>query len=51
MSPVEEDVLSALMNLGYQRASAEKALAGAMKNGGTLTFEALFRGALGGLSK
>ena len=51
MSPVEEDVLSALMNLGYQRASAEKALAGAMKNGGTLTFEALFRGVLGGLSK
>src|ERR1700716_1891391 len=27
MSPVEEDVLSALMNLGYQRPAAEKALA------------------------
>ncbi len=51
MSPVEEDVLSALMNLGYQRASAEKALAGAMKNGGASSFEAMFRGALGGLSK
>lgn len=51
MSPVEEDVLSALMNLGYQRASAEKALASAMKNGGATTFEAMFRGALGGLSK
>ncbi len=51
MSPVEEDVLSALMNLGYQRPSAEKALASAMKNGGATTFEAMFRGALGGLSK
>jgi hypothetical protein len=30
---VEEDVLSALVNLGYQRAAAEKALAGAVKNG------------------
>ncbi|MDP9160501.1 MAG: Holliday junction branch migration protein RuvA [Acidobacteriota bacterium] len=50
MSPIEEDVLSALMNLGYQRASAEKALASAVKHGGA-TFEAMFREALGGLSK
>ena len=28
MSAVEEDVLSALLNLGYQRTAAEKALAG-----------------------
>jgi holliday junction DNA helicase RuvA len=32
MNAVEEDVLSALMNLGYQRAIAEKALTVAMKN-------------------
>src|SRR5438477_5154210 len=32
-SPVEEDVLSALLNLGYQRASAERALASANRNG------------------
>src|SRR5579885_1198745 len=31
MSAVEEDVLSALLNLGYQRAAAEKALAAAAK--------------------
>jgi Holliday junction DNA helicase RuvA len=45
---VEEDVLSALMNLGYQRAAAEKAVAAAAKNG---TFELTFREALGVLSK
>src|SRR5258708_4373376 len=33
LSPVEEDVLSALVNLGYQRAPAEKVLASASKNG------------------
>jgi Holliday junction DNA helicase RuvA len=49
MSVVEEDVLSALMNLGYQRAAAERALASAAKNGGA--FEIMFRGALGALSK
>ena len=31
MSAVEEDVLSALVNLGYQRAAAEKALASAVR--------------------
>ena len=50
MSPVDEDVLSALLNLGYQRATAEKALAATAKNGKTGTFEALFREALGSLS-
>jgi Holliday junction DNA helicase RuvA len=51
MSPIEEDVLSALINLGYQRAAAEKALAAASKNGKTGPFDALFREALAVLSK
>jgi Holliday junction DNA helicase RuvA len=56
MSAVEEDVLSALINLGYQRALAEKALASAMKDGvgkreKTGSFDAIFREALAGLSK
>jgi holliday junction DNA helicase RuvA len=48
LSAVEEDVLSALANLGYQRAAAEKAVSKAGKNG---SFEAMFREALGVLSK
>ncbi|HLW89158.1 MAG TPA: Holliday junction branch migration protein RuvA [Terriglobales bacterium] len=48
LSTVEEDVLSALVNLGYQRAAAEKAVAAAAKNG---SFEVRFREALGLLSK
>jgi Holliday junction DNA helicase RuvA len=51
MSAVEEDVLSALMNLGYPRATAEKALAGVSKNGKSSPFDAMFREALGVLSK
>jgi holliday junction DNA helicase RuvA len=58
MSAMEDDVLSALVNLGYQRAAAEKALASAVKNGAgksegekSGSFDALFRGALGALSK
>ena len=47
-SPVEEDVLSALVNLGYQRVTAEKALASVSKNG---QFDAMFRAALAALSK
>ncbi len=51
-SPVEEDVLSALMNLGYQRPAAERALSVAAKNGGAAgSFDALFREALAALSK
>ena len=43
-----EDALSALMNLGYQRAVAQKAVEGAMKDGlAEQGFEALFRGAMG----
>src|ERR1700704_4048177 len=33
MTAMEEDVLSALVNLGYQRAAAERALASVTKNG------------------
>jgi len=45
---VEEDVLSALVNLGYQRAAAEKVLASVSKSG---QFDAMFREALAALSK
>jgi holliday junction DNA helicase RuvA len=51
MSATEGDVLSALVNLGYQRPAAEKALATAAKNGKTGSFDALFREALAALSK
>jgi Holliday junction DNA helicase RuvA len=51
MGAVEEDVLSALMNLGYQRAAAEKAVSSAAKNGKAGSFEVMFRQALGVLSK
>jgi holliday junction DNA helicase RuvA len=51
VSDAEEDVLSALVNLGYQRAAAEKALAIATKNSKGQSFDALFREALGALSK
>jgi Holliday junction DNA helicase RuvA len=51
-SPVEEDVLSALVNLGYQRAAAEKALQGAARGvTGAQSFEILFREVLARLSK
>ena len=48
LSAVQEDVLSALVNLGYQRATAEKALGSVEKNG---SFDAMFRAALGVMSK
>jgi Holliday junction DNA helicase RuvA len=49
---VEEDVVSALVNLGYPRAAAEKALDGARKSGAAAdNFDALFRGTLAALSK
>ena len=51
ISPVEEDVLSALLNLGYQRPQAEKALSVASKNGKAGNFDVLFREALALLSK
>ncbi|MGH9641869.1 MAG: Holliday junction branch migration protein RuvA [Terriglobales bacterium] len=51
-SPIEEDVLSALVNLGYQRPAAEKAL-NAVRGAasGAKGFESLFRAALGALAK
>lgn len=50
-SATEEDVLSALVNLGYQRAAAEKALEVTTRNGKGGSFDTLFRGALAALSK
>jgi Holliday junction DNA helicase RuvA len=50
-SPVEEDVISALVNLGYQRAAAEKALLAVRGGKSSQSFEVLFREALGALSK
>lgn len=50
-SPLEEDVLSALTNLGYQRPLAEKAVATVMRNGAANEFDAMFREALALLSK
>jgi len=46
---IEEDVVSALVNLGYQRGIAEKAVA-ASKNGAE-SFDVLFRNALARASK
>ena len=51
MNATEEDVVSALVNLGYQRAAAEKALATAVADTGAKTFDQLFRAVLGRLSK
>jgi Holliday junction DNA helicase RuvA len=51
MTAMEEDVLSALVNLGYQRPSAERALATAGKSEQEPTFEALFRNTLAALAK
>jgi Holliday junction DNA helicase RuvA len=50
MSATEEDVLSALVNLGYQRAAAEKAL-GVVQSGNSGSFDSTFRLALARLSK
>jgi holliday junction DNA helicase RuvA len=51
LSTVEEDVLSALVNLGYQRAAAEKTLTALINSGPSGSFDQLFRQALGQLSK
>jgi holliday junction DNA helicase RuvA len=51
VSPIEEDVISALMNLGYQRVTAERALAAAARKDAQPDFDVLFRDALAGLSK
>ena len=46
-----DDTLSALVNLGYQKAAAEKVVAQAMKEGGDLSVELLLRRSLRNLSK
>jgi holliday junction DNA helicase RuvA len=51
MSATEEDVLSALLNLGYQRPAAEKALSAAAREGDANSFDQMFRAALTRLSK
>ncbi|PYS93273.1 MAG: Holliday junction branch migration protein RuvA [Acidobacteria bacterium] len=48
---LHDDTLSALVNLGYQRAAAEKAVAQAMHEGGELSVELLLRRSLRNLSK
>jgi len=50
-SAVEEDVISALTNLGYQRALAEKAVERAVQTAGRENFDTIFRGSLATLSK
>lgn len=48
---LRDDTLSALVNLGYQRAAAEKAVTQASNEGGPLSVEALLRRSLRLLSK
>jgi Holliday junction DNA helicase RuvA len=48
---LREDALSALTNLGYQRAAAEKAVTHAMQEGGDLSVELILRRSLRTLSK
>jgi Holliday junction DNA helicase RuvA len=51
LNAIEEDVLSALTNLGYQRLSAEKVMLLVKKNNADGSFDAMFREALAALSK
>ena len=48
---MRSDVLSALLNLGYQRSSAEKALTSAVDEGGEISVELLLRRSLRKLAK
>ena len=48
---VEEDVISALTNLGFQRALGEKAVEHVIQTAGRENFDAIFRAALAVLSK
>ena len=48
---LREDALSALTNLGYQRAAAEKTITHAMQEGGDLSVEVILRRSLRTLSK
>jgi Holliday junction DNA helicase RuvA len=51
LSAIEEDVLSALVNLGYQRAAVEKVLGPVKNRSKEGSFDAMFREALAALSK
>jgi Holliday junction resolvasome RuvABC DNA-binding subunit len=51
VSAIEEDVISALTNLGYQRAIAEKSVERAVASVGRENFDAIFRTALGAMTK
>ncbi|HEX8352971.1 MAG TPA: Holliday junction branch migration protein RuvA [Pyrinomonadaceae bacterium] len=48
---LREDTLAALLQLGFPRPAAEKAIGGAMQEGGDLTVETLLRRSLRQLSK
>ena len=48
---MRSDVLSALLNLGYQRASAEKAVTAALDEGGDISVESILRRSLRKLAK
>jgi Holliday junction DNA helicase RuvA len=50
-TPVREDVISALINLGYKPGEVEKALSGIAQGTKPETFEVLFREVMGLLSK
>lgn len=50
VTPVEEDVISALMNLGYQRSLVEKTL-GQLGKASDESFDTLFRKSLAALAK
>lgn len=51
LSATQEDVLSALVNLGYQKPAAEKAMERLGKDGGSQSFDVLFRETLALISK
>ena len=48
---VRSDALSALLNLGYQRGAAEKAITAAIDDGASLTVESLLRSSLRKLAR
>lgn len=48
---MRSDVLSALLNLGYQRSSAEKAVTAALDEGGDISMELILRRSLRKLAK
>lgn len=48
---VRSDALSALLNLGYQRAAAEKAIDAALNEGGEITVESILRRSLKKLAR